>query len=79
MYYCDADGNQSVLEELFRNQVFGELFLESAGREREKGESLYEGFCRYREMAKPSPGKYREQLVYALTLVQRLGELYGNS
>ena len=31
LYYCDADGNQSVLEELFRNQVFGELFLMPVG------------------------------------------------
>lgn len=27
LYYCDADGNQSVMEELFRNSVFGEIFL----------------------------------------------------
>jgi len=31
LYYCDADGNQNVLEELFRNQVFGELFLMPVG------------------------------------------------
>ena len=58
--------------------LFGDLFLEKAGRDREKGESLYEGFHRYRTMAQPAPGEYREQLVKALTLVQRLGELYGN-
>ena len=60
-------------------ELFGELFLEKAGRDREKGERLYEGFDRYRAMADPAPGKYREELVRALTLVQRLGELYGNS
>lgn len=27
LYYCDADGNQSVMEELFPNSVFGALFL----------------------------------------------------
>lgn len=27
LYYCDADGNQSVMEELFPNSVFGEMFL----------------------------------------------------
>lgn len=27
LYYCDADGNQSVMEELFCNSVFGEIFL----------------------------------------------------
>lgn len=27
LYYCDADGNQSVMEELFQNSVFGEIFL----------------------------------------------------
>ena len=57
--------------------LFGELFQERAGRDREKGESLYEGFRRYRTMAGPSPAVYREQLVNALTLVQQLGELYG--
>ncbi len=27
LYYCDAEGNQSVIEDLFPNSVFGELFL----------------------------------------------------
>ena len=60
-------------------ELFGDLFLEVAGRDREKGESLYEGFRRYRTMANPSPAEYREQLVNALTLVQRFGELYGRT
>ncbi|HIR52720.1 MAG TPA: Crp/Fnr family transcriptional regulator [Candidatus Onthovicinus excrementipullorum] len=27
LYYCDTEGNQSVIEDLFPNSVFGELFL----------------------------------------------------
>ena len=63
--------------ERFLPGLFGDLFQETAGGSREKGEILYEGFNRYRTMAGPSPGKYREELVNALTLVQRLGELYS--
>ena len=57
--------------------LFGELFLETAGRDREKGEALYDGFHRYRTMANPSREAYQQQLLNALVLVQRFGELYG--
>lgn len=33
LYYNDADGNQSVIEELFQNHVFGEMFLLPSGIE----------------------------------------------
>lgn len=57
--------------------LFGELFAQAGGRDRAKGKSLWDGFSRYRTMAQPSPEAYRQQLLNALVLVQRFGELYG--
>ena len=57
--------------------LFGDLFLETAGRDREKGEAFYDAFRRYGTMAHPTQEEYLQQLLNALVLVQRFGELYS--
>ena len=55
--------------------LFGDLYAAAAGGDREKGEALYDGFRMYLELAKPSQAAYGQQLLNALVLVQRFGEL----
>ena len=55
--------------------LFGALFQETAGGGAERGEALYEGFRNYPRLARPDPAAYRQQLLNALVLVQRLGAL----
>ena len=55
--------------------LFGALFQETAGGGAERGEALYEGFLNYPRLARPDPAAYRQQLLNALVLVQRLGAL----
>ena len=57
--------------------LFGELFAAVAGGEEKRGADLYEGFRRYLVMAQPTPAQYQQQLLNALVLVQRFGQLYG--
>ena len=56
--------------------LFGDLFSAAAEGSREQGESLYDGFRMYVEMARPDANAYAQQLLNALVLVQRFGELY---
>ena len=57
--------------------LFGTLFALRAGGSPEKGEALWEGFSRYVTMARPEEAAYAQQLLNALVLVQRLGQLWG--
>ena len=56
--------------------LFGDLFAAAAGGDREQGEALYDGFQMYAELAKPDQTAYAQQLLNALVLVQRFGELH---
>jgi len=56
--------------------LFGELFAAQTGEGWEIGRRLYEAFRRYADTAKLKPGAYRRELMDALVLVQRLGQLY---
>jgi len=56
-------------------QLFGQLYAETAGKDAEKGAALYEGFANYPRLAKPDVETYQQQLLNALVIVQRLGEL----
>ena len=53
----------------------GVLYAENAGKDAEKGAALYEGFLNYPRLAKPDVETYQQQLLNALVIVQRLGEL----
>ena len=55
--------------------LFGRLYAETAGGNPEKGAALYEGFLNYPRLAKPDVEAYRQQLLNALVLLQRLGAL----